>query len=90
MPSSGEVKDALEKLAKFSIQREIVQGANAFAFKVMTTSSDRESYQGHLLQPGGRVPSHFENRGIGAGDPRSPKPENLVEVYGAQIIRCGG
>lgn len=44
MPQGSEIKNAVEKLGKFSIELAIDQGANAFAFKARDRLLDRDVF----------------------------------------------
>jgi|ERR1700722_4323793 len=91
MPNSSEVKDALEQLRRFSIQFEIDQGANAFAFKAHDDLLDRDVFLKIIYySPEAESDLLREPRVLVQATECVPKPENLVQVFGAEIINVAG
>ena len=91
MPNSSEVKHALQHLGKFFIQREIDQGANAFAFKAHDHLLDRDVFL-KIIYYSPEVASDLlrEPRVLVQATQDDRKPENLVQVFGAEIINVAG
>jgi len=91
MPESNEVKQALEQSERFSIQMEIPEGANAFAFKARDRLLDRDVFL-KVMFYSPEVASDLlrEPRVLVQATQCVPPPENLVQVFAADIIDVGG
>jgi serine/threonine protein kinase len=87
MSQSSEVKDALEKLGKFSIEFGIDQGANAYAFKARDQLLDRDVFL-KIIYYSPEVASDLlrEPQLLVQATQSVPRSENLVQVFGAEII----
>lgn len=91
MPESNEVKQALEQSGRFSIQREIPEGANAFAFKAHDRLLDRDVFLKVMYySPEAASDLLREPRVLVQATQCTPQPENLVQVFAAEIIDVGG
>jgi serine/threonine protein kinase len=91
MPDSNDVKNALQQLGRFSILFEIDQGANAFAFKAHDRLLARDLFL-KIIYYSPEVASDLlrEPRVLVQATQGAPKPENLVQVFGADIIDVAG
>lgn len=87
MPSSYEVKQAVESSGRFSIKDEIEEGANAFAFKAFDLLLQRDVFLKVIYYSPERASDLLREPRVLVGVTEcTPKPENLVEVFGADVI----
>jgi serine/threonine protein kinase len=87
MPSKSEVKQAVENLGRFSIKEEIDEGANAFAFRASDLLLQRDVFLKVIYYSPERASDLLrEPRVLVSATECTPKPENLVQVFGADVI----
>src|SRR5580698_4806778 len=91
MPTSNEIRQSLEQSGRFSIQVEIPEGANAFAFKAHDRFLDRDVFL-KLIYYSQEVASDLlrEPRILVQATQCVPPPENLVQVFAAEIMEVQG
>jgi serine/threonine protein kinase len=91
MPNSSEVQNALQQPGRFSILSEIDQGANAFAFKAHDRLLARDVFL-KIIYYSPEVASDLlrEPRVLVQVTQHDPRPENLVQVFGAEMIDVAG
>jgi len=92
MTSSSDVRVALEQAGKFIIREEIVEGANSVAaFRAFDRLLQREVFLKIMhYSPDFASDLLHEPRVLVHATQTIPKPENLVQVFGADIIVLGG
>jgi serine/threonine protein kinase len=91
MASSDEIRGELERSGKFSIHKEIEEGANAVVFRAFDLLLQRDVFL-KVIYYGPEAASVLlrEPRILVQATQCLPKPENLVQVYGADIITIAG
>lgn len=92
MTSSSDVRLALEQAGKFTVCEEIAEGANAVAaFRAFDRLLQREIFL-KVMYYSPEVASDLlhEPRVLVQATQCIPKPENLVHVFGADILSLGG
>jgi serine/threonine protein kinase len=91
MPNTSQVQNALRQPGRFSILLEIDQGENAFAFKAHDRLLGRDVFL-KIIYYSPEVASDLlrEPRVLVQATQHDPKPENLVQVFGAEIIDVAG
>ncbi len=92
MTSSNEVKAALEDLGKFTIQEEVDEGANAVAaFKAFDRLLHRDAFLKVIYYSADAAAELLhEPRLLVQATAGVPKPENLVQVLGADVLSLAG
>ena len=92
MTSRNEVRAALEKLGKFTILEEIDEGANAIAaFRALDGLLQREVFLKVIYySPEAAAELLREPRVLVQATAVIPKPENLVQVLGADVLTLAG
>src|ERR1700756_4174638 len=92
MTGSSDIRLALEQAGKFTIHQEIDEGANAIAaFRALDLLLQREVFL-KVMYYSPEVASDLlhEPRLLVQATQAIPKPENLVQVFGADIFVLGG
>jgi serine/threonine protein kinase len=92
MTSSSELRLALEQAGKFTIYEEISEGANAIAaFRAFDRLLQREIFL-KVMYYNQEVAADLlhEPRVLVQATQAIPKPENLVQVFGADIFPLAG
>jgi serine/threonine protein kinase len=91
MPGRGDIRLALEQLQKFTIHQEIDEGANAFAFRAFDRLLEREIFlKVTSYSPESASELLREPRVLVQATQGIPTPENLVQVFGADVITVAG
>lgn len=91
MPGSSDVRHVLEQSGRFSIQAEIPEGANAFSFRAHDNLLKRDVFLKAIYYREEAASKLLrEPRVLVQATECIPKPENLVQVFGAEIIDVGG
>jgi serine/threonine protein kinase len=92
MTSSDEIRVALEHAEKFVIHEQIAEGANAVAvFRAFDRLLQREVFLKVMYySPDFAADLLHEPRVLVQATQAIPKPENLVQVFAADILTVGG
>lgn len=87
MSASGEIQAALESRGRFSILSEISEGANAFSFRAHDPLLQRDVFL-KVIYYSDEVATDLlqEPRVLVRATQSSPPPENLVQVFGAELL----
>jgi serine/threonine protein kinase len=91
MPSSSDILEEIERLKRFAIVEEIDEGANSNAFRARDLLLERDVFL-KVIYYSEEVASDLlrEPRTLVHATDCSPKPPNLVQVFGAEIIVVRG
>src|SRR5690242_16728537 len=92
MTDSNDVKASLEELGKFTIQEEIQEGANSIAaFRAFDRLLQRNVFLKVVYYNAEAAAELLhEPRLLVQATAGAPKPENLVQVLGADILSIKG